>query len=236
MKKITAAELISLIINGVILVIEAIIIPNCFLGFFSGGTTTNPLLSFRFFTEDSNLLLGISSLVYLVSFLICRFKDKPLPQGVKYLRLVATTATTTTFMVVLLLLNPYCWAKYQAPLAMYTFPNMFFTHLLCPILTVLSFVLYEEAPTEKRAWKQAFWTLTTVVSYAIIVGTLASLHLISSDSKIDNVYGFMDVTAGAWWVSPLAFTVIISGTYGEEVLLAKLQQKREAKRLSPVSK
>jgi hypothetical protein len=103
------------------------------------------------------------------------------------------------------------------------------------VLSIVSAIFFEEPLANAVPWKEAFLGLSTVLLYAIVVGSLASTQTISSDPKINNVYGFMDATAGAWWVTPLAFTLIISGTYGEGVLLLFLEKKRQAKNAVSVS-
>lgn len=173
--------------------------------------------------------MALSSLTYLLASLIAHRQKKAIPYGIRLFRFIAVTAVTTTFMVVLLFLSPYCGFVYHAWWIMWSWPNTLFTHFFCPVLSVASFVFFEEKESDHPLWKEAFWTLTTVVTYGIIVCSLASLHLISSDESVNNVYGFMDATAGAWWMTPLAFILIISGTYGEAILLRLGQNKRVAK-------
>jgi hypothetical protein len=219
---------LSLGCSGLIVLLECYVETNAYFGYVGGplGKSGAGNLMFRFFTEDSNLLLGLSCLLYLIYGLLALQKDQAIPNWVKLVKLIATTATTTTFMVVLVFLAPMVAINYQNPLyyfAMFSWPNMTFTHFVCPALAVVSFLLFEEPMPEKNPhWKTAFWTLLTVGTYAVIVGTLASLHQISEDESVNNVYGFMDATVNPWGTT-LAIVLIFALTYGEGVGLLYAQ-------------
>lgn len=229
---------IALILNLAIVLIEGVILFNCYFGFITvnGRSSGGGYLMFRFFTEDSNILLGLSSLAYLIADLVSYKKKTSLPAWVKSFRYIASVAITTTALVVLFFLAPYCGVVYGNFWGMWGFPNTFFTHFVCPVLSLVSAIFFEEPLENVVPWKEAFLGLSTVLLYAIVVGSLASTQTISSDPQINNVYGFMDATAGPWWVTPLAFTLIISETYGEGVLLLFFEKKRQSKNQASVSK
>jgi hypothetical protein len=218
--------ILALVANGLVLAIEIVILLNSYFGFLVPGSGGSGNLMFRFFTEDSNLLLGVSSLFFLLAHGVCSLRKTPVPSGIKILRYIATVAVTTTALVVLFFLAPYAGVAYHAFWYMWSFPNMFFTHFLCPVLSIVSFLFFEEPLEERNPWEGALLGLASVLLYAIIVGSLASTQSISSDPSVNNVYGFMDATAGAWWVTPLAFTLIISGTYFEGVFFLWRTNKR----------
>jgi hypothetical protein len=220
--------IVSLVINALIVLIEIYVGTNAFFGYVGSSKGGAGVLMFRFFTEDSNILLGLSSLLYVIYAAIALKKGTAVPDWLKVFRLIAVTATTTTFVVVLLFLAPMIAIAYS-PIAyfyMFGFPNMFFTHFLCPLSAVVSFLLFEERYESPRPlWERAFITLVTVTLYAVIVGCLASFQLISADESVNNVYGFMDATAGPWWHTPLAVLLIFGATYGEGLLLLLFQKK-----------
>jgi hypothetical protein len=222
---------LSIAFNALIFLLECYVLSNAYFGYVRNakGEGGQGAMMFHFFTEDSNLLLGISSLLYLI-FVSRSLKGKAMPNWVKVFRLVAVTAVTTTFLVVLLFLAPAVVIVYHySYFSMFGFPNTFFTHFVCPLLAIASHLFFEE-PLEKKKpdWQMAFFCLITVVLYAIIIGTLASLHLVSSDEQVNNVYGFMDITVN-WWASLIAIITIIGGTYGEGILLLKGQRRIQKK-------
>jgi hypothetical protein len=223
----------SLGINILIFLIECYVISNAYFGFVGSTSGGQKALMFRFFTEDSNILLGISCLIYVIVALVYAKKNKPFPLWIRRLKFIAITAVTTTFMVVFLFLDPYIGFSYGGGLAffaMWSWPNMCFTHFLCPVLSVLSFLFLEEKEDSPYVmWKEAFFPLIPVLLYAIIVGTLAGLKVFSAtDSSINNVYGFMDPTVRPWG-SALAFVLIPALTYGEGYLWLFVQKKIAAK-------
>lgn len=223
---------IGLIFNIVIVLLECFVQTNTYYGYllaptFHGGSG---VLMFRFFTEDSNILLGLSSLFYVFGVVLS--KNHIVPSWIKRLRYITTNAVVTTFVVVFLFLAPYAGVVYHSYFVMFSWPNMLFTHLICPFLSLFSFVYFEKGRDEIIPWREAFYGLISVGLYAVIVGSLASTQSISSDPSINNVYGFMDATANAWWVTPLAFTLIVSGTFAEGIGILSWQKKNEARRLA----
>ena len=75
------------------------------------------IASLEYYTEDSNLLLMISSIILLIYI----SKNKELPSWFKSFRYIAIVSTTLTLIIVLTVL----------------------THTLCPVLAILSFVFVE---------------------------------------------------------------------------------------------
>lgn len=220
---------LSLGINLLIVALECYVLTNAYYGYVKGSSGQGAMM-FRFFTEDSNILLGFSSFLYLV-FGLGSLKKKTMPETVKWLRLIAVSAISTTFFVVLLFLSPAVVIEYgQSYFMMFSWPNMTFTHLICPLLAIGSFIFLEEPLTTKQPfWKRSFWCLSTVGSYAVIVGSFSSIHLISSDERVNNVYGFMDATV-CWWATLIAFISIFALTYGEGFLLQVFQKRRTSKK------
>jgi hypothetical protein len=223
----------SLLSNGLILLIEAVVITNCAIGFIGGKG--GGVLMFRFFTEDSNILLGFSCLFYLIFGLPAYFKNTAIPTWIKYLRFIAVVAVMTTFSVVLLYLFPATAILYQKPLLMWSWPNMVFTHFFCPLFSLGTYVAFEETIPFKKKSLSAFYGFFSVVPYAIIVGSLASGHYISSDPDINNVYGFMDATAGKWYYTPLAIILILGLNYLLGFLILLWKNKLKEKRAEAVA-
>ena len=139
MKKIKLSIMFNIII--VIYTIFASIIMFNGLKFMSDSLSlqdTN-LSMFRFFTVDSNVFMGLVSLVFAV-YEICllRGKIKEIPKFMSAIKLMATAGVTLTFVVVfgyLGLMTGYG--------AMVQNSNLFF-HLLTPILSIYTFVFLEE--------------------------------------------------------------------------------------------
>ena len=93
--------------------------------------------SFEYYTEDSNLLLLISSAI----FLICLFANKELPSWFKSLRFAAIVSTTLTLIIVLTVLS---WTTDLGLHHLLFNGSMLYHHTLCPVLAILSFVFIEK--------------------------------------------------------------------------------------------
>ena len=93
--------------------------------------------SFEYYTEDSNLLLLISSSI----FLICLFANKELPSWFKSLRFAAIVSTTLTLIIVLTVLS---WTTDLGLHHLLFNGSMLYHHTLCPVLAILSFVFIEK--------------------------------------------------------------------------------------------
>jgi hypothetical protein len=196
-------EKTALILNLVIVVLELWVMNNTFFGILGEAQWGR---MFRFFTEDSNAILGISSLLMAIFQIRHLRNGKAIPKGIVRFHFIGTAGVLTTFFVVLFFLLPVTAIQYGIWYAMWSFPNMFFTHLTCPILAFLSFTVFEaELPLRKR---DSLFSLIEVCTYATVIGTFATLHLFS----IENIYGFMDFYSHPWWMEMLAILLIVGGT------------------------
>ena len=97
---------VSLILNIIIVLFTIIASTMMFTGIkFSNGVEpvleTTKLGMFKFFTVDSNLLMGIVSLIFIIyEVWILKNKKEDIPKNICILKLMATTAVALTFFVV----------------------------------------------------------------------------------------------------------------------------------------
>lgn len=215
--------IVSLVLNLVVVIIEAWVLNNIYFGFIIKAS--GPMM-FRFFTEDSNCLAFLSCLLLAIFEIRFLISGKKIPHGIFVFKYVGTLGLVTTFLVVLLYLSPMVVILYHGSyFLMFGYPSMLFTHGICPILCFVSFFFFEKEPFRPK--KEFAYILIPVLLYAIIVGCFASLHLFT----IENVYGFMDVTANPW-LSVVAMILIpsFSSLNGYLVLWGK---EKKAKRAVP---
>ena len=92
------------------------------------------LTSLEYYTEDSNLLLLISSLMFSIFLLT----NKELPSWFKSLRYVAIVSTTLTLIIVLTVLS---WTTDFGLYHLLFGGSMLYHHTLCPILAIISFII-----------------------------------------------------------------------------------------------
>ena len=94
------------------------------------------IASLEYYTEDSNLLLMISSIILLIYI----SKNKEQPSWFKSFRYIAIVSTTLTLIIVLTVLTG------TTDFGLYYLlfhESMLYHHTLCPVLAILSFVFVE---------------------------------------------------------------------------------------------
>ena len=146
---------------------------------------------FVYYTEDSNLLSLIASIVFAY---------------------VATCCLTVTFLTVTFVFAPMIG---KGGIRMMLLSGaMLFTHLLCPVVAVLSFLLLEHRPV---LMKKTVWiALIPTVLYAAVAVLLNILRVWKGP------YMFLLVYEQPVWASVLWGIMILSGAYfvGKGLLLA----------------
>ncbi len=168
---------------------------------------------FVYYTEDSNLLSLIASIVFTASSgLALRNGKDSVPASVRTLRYVATCCLTVTFLTVTFVFAPMIG---KGGIRMMLLSGaMLFTHLLCPVAAVLSFLLLEHRPVLMK--KTAWIALIPTVLYAAVAVLLNILRVWKGP------YMFLLVYEQPVWASVLWGIMILIGAYfvGKGLLLA----------------
>ena len=154
--------------------------------------------SFEYYTEDSNLLLLISSSI----FLICLFANKELPSWFKSLRFAAIVSTTLTLIIVLTVLS---WTTDLGLHHLLFNGSMLYHHTLCPVLAILSFVFIEKYDNLK-----VIHGLYFTIIYAIIMILLNILKLVEGPYPFLLVYNQPVMHSAIWLMVILAITYAIT--------------------------
>jgi hypothetical protein len=207
--------LVSLVLNLLIVLCDGWALAVGAFGF--AGMNAMGVGLFKFFTEDSNLLLLVASLIMIVADLLALTKKQPLGRFPVLFKFVATVLVTTTFLVVACFLLPTSFA--QNGWGMWSWPHMCFVHVVCPLLALVSFAFFETEPLFKKCYILALYPLIFVLVYGIAMATLCSLPA----TGIQDPYGFLNVTAHEWWFIAVAWLLIIGGTYLAAFLLLLLR-------------
>ena len=181
----------ALIMNIIIFILELIAFIYTFVN--------NHSIEIVYYTIDSNLLALITSLIFIIFYK----KDTNI---IKDLRLITTTALSVTFLVVVFVLAPMYNFNYKALM----FENTFFVfHTLVPILSIISYILFENK-SDKKYLGLIFTTI-----YAIILTTLNILDLVVGP------YPFLEVKNQSVIASILWTILIVGGSYIIGILLNK---------------
>ena len=165
-------------------------------------------LGLLYYTMDSNIFSGIAAGAF-VYYMIKRGK---IPMWVSYLKYVATLMLTVTFLVVIFVLSP------MLPNGYYIFllsDHMLFTHTICPILGIVSFLFLEHHILPKAyRWK----ILIPTGIYAVV---MLFLNIIRA---VDGPYPFIMVYNQTVWTT-IAYAIgILGGAYLISLVIYKLKQ------------
>ena len=150
------------------------------------------LISFKFYTNLSNVLALIAGILFIVRYYF--FKNNIFSKICDYVKIISTIGLTVTFLVVLFVLGPN-GAKTNGLNGYldYLFPNgLLFLHVLCPIVIVISFTCFEN----HKNFNNILWYLVSAVYtfiYGIIIITLVYFTNISAP------YFFLNSKTMGYW-------------------------------------
>lgn len=204
---------ISLMLNSVIVFLVMLgtffsIFNFSFMGI-NGELVAEKHNMFTFFTIDSNILLGVFSLVLLIYEILYMVKKiDNIPRFTYILKYIGTVGTSLTLLTVLFYLIPIVGSQFYK---LFVDSNLFF-HLIIPVLAVISFVFFEFRNDIKF-----YFTFIGVIPmglYSIYYCINAFSHM--KDGKIPSVYdvyGFAQKGLGATFIvliMMILFTYLIS--------------------------
>ena len=190
---------INIIINLLIVILEII---GFVLVFKELGIT-----SLEYYTEDSNLLLLLSSIIILIHI----SKNKELPLWFKSFRYIAIVSTTLTLIIVLTVLS---WTTDLGLYYLLFHESMLYHHTLCPVLAILSFVFVERYDNLHTIHGLYFTAV-----YGIIMIILNALKI------VEGPYPFLLVHNQPIIHSIIWTALIFAITYAIALILKKINGK-----------
>ena len=189
----------AFIINILIIIMELFAFLVCY--------KASGFACFKYYTQDSNLFLMFTSLLYVISLLIC---DKKIPHFVSLLKYAATTSVVITFLTVVTILAPVM-GGYKAMLLDGT---MLIHHLICPIFGFVTFVFFEKH--NLNGLKDALISMIFTCLYGIIAVTLNVLKI------MDGPYPFLKVYDQTILMSIFWLILMMGSSYLITVLIGNL--------------
>ena len=189
----------NIIINLLIVILEII---GFVLVFKELGIT-----SLEYYTEDSNLLLLLSSIILLIQI----SKNNEMPSWFKSFRYIAIVSTTLTLIIVLTVLS---WTTDLGLYYLLFHESMLYHHTLCPVLAILSFVFVERYDN-----LHTIHGLYFTVVYGIIMIILNALKI------VEGPYPFLLVHNQPIIHSIIWTALIFAITYAIALILKKINGK-----------
>lgn len=168
------------------------------------------------YTIDSNILGGIACFIAAVFTLRQIINNKPLPKRVSMLKYISTCCLCVTFFVVLFILAPTNGT--DGFTEMFFRNDLLFHHLLCPLVSILSLLLFDKVP---------FKPITSALIALIPTAFYAEITIILNITHVaEGPYPFLLVCQQPIYISILWFFIIFSGAFVISLILSKIKQTK----------
>ena len=167
--------------------------------------------TFKYYTTISNVFAGISCFLLAVYQFINYKTNKELPHFIIIFKYISACMLSVTFLVVLFVLVPASGDVNEMI-------RLLFSPKLCPILCIISFVLFENEYIIKK--KYILYSLIPTFLYAIIFIFLNAFNI------VNGPYFFLKVNNQPIYMSIIWFVAIMSLAAGISSLLWFLNKRR----------
>lgn len=214
---------ISLVMNIIIFLMTVFASIVMFFGikFMSGNDLvleSTKIGMFRFFTVQSNLFMGIVALLFSIEEIkLLSNKIKKIKPWMYTLKMVATTSVALTFIVVFSYLGPI--AKGGIGILLMN-ANLFF-HLFIPVISILTFVLFERNNVIK--FKYTLFGLLPTIFYMFYYLSNILIHM--ENNKVSVEYDWYYFVQSGVSTSLVVVPVMLLVTYVICLCLWKLNKK-----------
>lgn len=173
-----------------------------------------------FYTQDSNLILLVVALIYVLYSVINR--NREIPKWILLAKYIATCLVTVTLITVMFVLAPmYAPAGGKIVLWLFVGGANLYHHVLGPIFAIAAFLALEKeyVPAKKDALLAAVPTLV----YAIVTALLNALYI------LHGPYPFLYVHEQPLWMSVMWFVLITGMAYLLALALRAIKKKSAQK-------
>ena len=209
----------SFLLNLLIFVLTLLAVAMIMTGFrFSGGEavlTAKKLAAFKYFTMDSNVLMGLTALLYA----LWERKREP-PVWLRLLKLTATVGVTLTLLTVALFLGPFVMGMDRF-LSLYADSNLFL-HLIIPLLSIVAYVCTERSRAIR--FRQTWFGVIPMVIYGAFYMANVLRHM--EGGRVSFQYDWYGFAQGGPAASVVVFFGMILVTWLISVVLWRMNRGR----------
>ena len=215
---------ISLIINiiTVIMVIFALYISFAKFKFMPGYEPVSELAPtpiFNYFTVQSNVFMGIVSLIFIIKeYQVLKGIKKEIPLSYYILKMIATIAVFLTLSVVFLYLG---FAVKGGLLGLLRNSNLFF-HFIIPITSIVNYILFENTKTIK--FKYTLYGLLPTFLYEIFYITNVLNN--AENGIVSPVHDWYYFLQNGIWTAIIVAPMMLTVTYILTLIIWQLNRKR----------
>lgn len=161
--------------------------------------------TFQFYTNNSNYLALIISGIFCISCVYSLKTKTPIANWIRVLRFISTTCLTLTLTIVLFVLLPMLPSSFN--FMMVQTSNLFY-HVLCPILSIISFVFFENQ--QKLTRSSIYFAVLPTVIYGLIAIILNILKVIEGPYPFFYVYEMPWHFSTVWCIGIVLYTYLIA--------------------------
>ena len=166
----------------------------------------NGLEAFKYFTVESNVMMGIIALVFLFfEIRLMKKKVNKIPNWIYALKLVFTVGVALTMLTTMCFLAPTTPFGY---FSMFKNANLFY-HFLTPLLSIITFVFFEG--TNNIRYRYTFVGVIPMVLYAIFYVWNVIIH--AENGYINMMYDWYGFFAGGTSNIICVVPIMIGSTY-----------------------
>ena len=214
---------ISVVINVLVTVLVLLACIIMFTGFkfmtdIGPKLETTGLGMLRFFTIDSNIFVGIISILFAIEeikFLKGKIKDvSPLMYKLKFM---ATTSVTLTFFVVFAYLGPISKGGVKTLLV----NSNLFLHLIIPVLSIITFTIFDKE--EEFKFKNTFFSVIPTFVYGVFYLINVIVHM--EGGKVSPLYDWYYFVYYGVWTAIIVIPLMLIITYVLGLILWHLNKR-----------
>ena len=176
------------ILNLSLFVLEVFAIGWMMSGLSGGVLSARRLATLKYFTVDSNILLGIAALIAAINQRkVLRGEKSGVSLPTLILKLSGTFGGTLTMLVTIFFLGPTLGRTYGF-FSLFEKSN-FFLHLVNPVLGIVTFLCFERS--SRIAFRHTFTAIIPLVLYAVYYVAVTLSHTVNGvAAKGYDWYGF----------------------------------------------
>ena len=199
---------ISLFYNFITIVLVVVAIISIYMGSV-GALSDNKLEAFKYFTVQSNIFVGITSILSII-FII---KDKEIPGWLFYLKLASATSVTITFSVVIFYLAPV-----MGFLLLYMGAN-FLMHLVVPLLAIFEIIFF--TPRKELKYRLSLFSMLPVFIYGVFYLT----NIVVNNGYGNTAYDWYLLGVSGIGTGIIAFFALLTFSFLVSLLFSFLNKK-----------
>ena len=168
--------------------------------------SANKVQAFKYFTVDSNLLMGaIAALFAVFEILLLVGKRENLPTWLYIVKHMGTVGVVLTFLTTACFLAPFLVDDYWI---LFKNSNLFF-HAVIPLMSLATWVFLED--TDRVAWRYSFIGMIPMGVYAVFYCATALSHVV--DGKVPYEYDWYGFVQGGVGYAAVSLPLMLGATY-----------------------